>query len=87
MIFRQAATSLLEFQQAQQHKEGNQAVGTVERDLCQWRAPAAGQVKVNWDAAQNLKEGRMEIGVVIIDEGSYSVTVFSEEECEWSSSS
>ncbi|XP_042939565.1 uncharacterized protein LOC122274608 [Carya illinoinensis] len=77
----QAAASLSEFQQAQKQNARCQMVGTRQRDLCRWTAPATGQIKANWDATLKLEEGRMGAGVVIRNEnGDLMVSVCSQKQ-------
>ncbi|XP_042958163.1 uncharacterized protein LOC122293740 [Carya illinoinensis] len=69
----------LMFKQVQQQSHKNQDAGIRRRRSCRWKAPAKDQVKVNWDATLNIKEGRMGIGVVIRDEnGDVMVSLCSQ---------
>ncbi|XP_042972836.1 uncharacterized protein LOC122304642 [Carya illinoinensis] len=77
----QAAASLSEFQQAQKQNARCQMVGTRQRDLCRWTAPATGQIKANWDATLKIEKGRMGAGVVIRNEnGDLMVSVCSQKQ-------
>ncbi|KAF5447381.1 hypothetical protein F2P56_032936 [Juglans regia] len=67
VIFRQAIDFLLQFQEAQQ-KDPRSQIERSQRELCRWKVPIEDQVKVNWDAALKVNEGRMGIGVVMRDE-------------------
>ncbi|XP_040990906.1 uncharacterized protein LOC121238127 [Juglans microcarpa x Juglans regia] len=64
----EAKDSLLEFQQAQETSEREQGSSVVERRGLKWKKPANNLMKANWDAALNVKEGNMGIGVVIRDD-------------------
>ncbi|XP_042974665.1 uncharacterized protein LOC122306301 [Carya illinoinensis] len=79
VLFKLAADSLFQFKQVQQQSHKNQDAGIRRRRSCRWKAPAKDQVKVNWDAALKIKEGRMGIGVVIRDEnGDVMVSLCSQ---------
>ncbi|XP_042962682.1 uncharacterized protein LOC122296954 [Carya illinoinensis] len=79
VLFKLAADSLFQFKQVQQQSHKNQDSGIRRGRSCRWKAPAKDQVKVNWDAALKIKEGRMGIGVVIRDEnGDVMVSLCSQ---------
>ncbi|XP_059454954.1 uncharacterized protein LOC132185160 [Corylus avellana] len=48
-------------------REYREGEPTGRMDVEKWKAPPAGRLKVNWDAALNLTRGRMGMGVVIRD--------------------
>lgn len=62
-----------EFQLAQTVVEKNCHSRTTMRQV-RWKKPNMGQVKVNWDAAINKKQRKVEIGVAIRDEMGEALT-------------
>ncbi|XP_042984282.1 uncharacterized protein LOC122313374 [Carya illinoinensis] len=75
-LFNKAKSSIAAYQEAQEKQGMGAGHVRVHRERVRWRAPREGVVKVNWDAAYELKNKKMGLGVVIRDgEGEVLVSL------------
>ncbi|XP_042939343.1 uncharacterized protein LOC122274364 [Carya illinoinensis] len=73
ILLRQASQSLEEFKIAQASKKVKTQVASIHPS--RWTPPPSNWVKINWDAAVNVDQGRIGIGLVARDhEGSILAT-------------
>ncbi|XP_042962602.1 uncharacterized protein LOC122296872 [Carya illinoinensis] len=66
-VFNQAKSSIEEYKQAQSIQNLCPAREQTNRGLVRWIAPRGGVVKINWDAAFDPKNKKIEAGVIVRD--------------------